>query len=197
MKPFLISKTCLSFCILFGFGGTCHARNINVPDGTYNGYSQEQKTPVFAVIRSGRVLSARFGRVSGCDSSTSGWSCDRVETKKKKIGPCELRWTVPWEQGFAYQVDINNNSCKATVVVAKNYMCAPYGDDIKIPCQVWVDGNKVSVGGFQAAPIFKMQSSWKAINHRRDTIKVMKGPNYTMFLNTVTDSSLRIYGFEY
>ena len=85
----------------------------------------------------------------------------------------------------------------ATAVVAKNYMCAPYGNDTKIPCQVWADGNKVSVGGFQAAPIFKMQSSWKAINHRGDTIKVMKGPNYTMFLNTVTGSSLRIYGFEY
>ena len=85
----------------------------------------------------------------------------------------------------------------ATAVVAKDYMCAPYGDDTKIPCQVWVDGNKVSVGGFQAAPIFKMQSSWKAINHRGDIIKVMKGPNYTMFLNTVHDSSLRIYNFEY
>ena len=85
----------------------------------------------------------------------------------------------------------------ATAVVAKDYMCAPYGDDTKIPCQVWVDGNKVSVGGFQAAPIFKMLSSWKAINHRGDTIKVMKGTNYTMFLNTVTGSSLRVDGFTY
>lgn len=71
---------------------------------------------------------------------------------------------------------------------AKDFMCAPYGDDTKIPCQVWVDGNEVSVGGFQAAPIFKMQSSWKAVDHRGDMIKVMKGENYTMFLNTVSGS---------
>ena len=80
---------------------------------------------------------------------------------------------------------------------AQDFMCAPFGDDTKIPCQVWVDGNKVSVGGFQAAPVFKMESSWKAVNHRGDIIKVMEGANYTMFLNTATNSSLRIYGFTY
>ena len=68
----------------------------------------------------------------------------------------------------------------ATAVIAKDYMCAPYGSDTKIPCQVWVEGNKVLVGGFQAAPIFKMLSSWKAINHTGDTIKVMKGTNCTI-----------------
>ena len=85
----------------------------------------------------------------------------------------------------------------AKIAEAKDFMCAPYGDDTKIPCQVWVDGNEVKVGGFQAAPIFKMQSSWKAINHRGDSIKVMKGQSYTMFLNTADNSSLRIYGFKY
>ena len=80
---------------------------------------------------------------------------------------------------------------------AQDFLCAPFGDDTKIPCQVWVDGNKISVGGFQAAPVFKMQSSWKAVNHRGDIIKVMKGTNYTMFLNTATNSSLRIYGFSF
>lgn len=80
---------------------------------------------------------------------------------------------------------------------AKDFMCAPFNDDIKIACQVWVNGNEVRVGGFQAAPIFKMQSSWKAINHRGQVIKVMKGKDYTTFLNTVNNSSLRIYGFAY
>ena len=80
---------------------------------------------------------------------------------------------------------------------SKDFMCAPYGDDTKIPCQVRVDGNNVYVGGFQAAPSFEMQSSWKAINHRGDIIKVMKGEDYTMFLNTATSSSLRIYGFMF
>jgi len=80
---------------------------------------------------------------------------------------------------------------------AKDYQCAPFGDETKVPCQVWVNGNEVSVGGFQAAPIFKMQSSWKAINHRGEVVKVMKGPDYTMFLNPATNSSLRIYGFAY
>ena len=80
---------------------------------------------------------------------------------------------------------------------AQDFLCASFGDETKIPCQVWVDGNKVSVGGFQAAPVFKMQSSWKAVNHRGDVIKVMKGTNYTMILNTATGSSLRIYGFMF
>ena len=79
---------------------------------------------------------------------------------------------------------------------AQTFMCAPYGDDTMIPCQVFVDGNKVSVGGFQAAPVFKMQSRWKAVNHRGDIIKVMKGSNYTMFLNIATNSSLRFTVFR-
>lgn len=80
---------------------------------------------------------------------------------------------------------------------AKDYQCAPYGDETKVPCQVWVNGNQISVGGFQAAPSFKMLSPWKAINHRGDVVKAMKGPDYTMFLDTVTGHSLRIYGFAY
>jgi len=94
------------FLCFFAFSRTSYAKSLEVPDGLYKGYSQDQKTEVFAVIRSGRVLGAGFGRVSGCDSSTPDWSCDRIESNMKKIGPCELRWTVPWEQDFAFQVDV-------------------------------------------------------------------------------------------
>ena len=87
------------------------ARSLDVPDGQYTGYSKQQKTPVFVVIRSGKITSANFGRVSGCDSSNPNWSCARVETNMKKIGQCELRWKVPWEQDFFYQVDVKNYAC--------------------------------------------------------------------------------------
>ena len=80
---------------------------------------------------------------------------------------------------------------------AKKYQCDPFGDNTRIPCEVWVNGNQVSVGGFQAAPVFTMQSSWEAINQRGEVIKVMKGSSYTMFLNTVNNKTLRIYGFSY
>lgn len=87
------------------------ARSLNVPDGQYTGFSEQQKVPVFVVVRSGRIESANFRPVSGCDSSNPNWSCTRVEANMKKIGPCELRWTIPWEQDFYYQVDIKNHSC--------------------------------------------------------------------------------------
>jgi len=85
----------------------------------------------------------------------------------------------------------------ATAVFAQDYMCSPYGNETKIPCQVWVNGNKVSVGGFQAAPIYKMQSKWRAIDHRGNKILVTIDPDYTMFYDQEYGTSLRIYGFKY
>ncbi len=71
------------------------ARSLDVPDGQYTGFSEQQKIPVFVVIRSGKITSANFGRVAGCDSSDPDWSCGRVEANMNKIRPCELRWTIP------------------------------------------------------------------------------------------------------
>lgn len=80
----------------------------------------------------------------------------------------------------------------------KDYMCAPFGGlDTKIPCQVWVEGNEVGVGGFQSAPVYKMQSKWRATDHRGNKILVTIGPDYTMFTDLDYNTILRIYGFKY
>ena len=84
----------------------------------------------------------------------------------------------------------------ATAVVAKYYVSAPYGDDTKIPCQDWVNGIEESIGGFQAAPAYKMQSKWREMDHRCNNILVKIAPDCTMFYNQDYDTSLRIYGFK-
>ena len=117
----------------------------------------------------------------------------QLEEDRYEVYPCSMRIF----KAIAASALIGTALIVTKPAEAQTFMCAPYGDDTMIPCQVFVDGNKVSVGGFQAAPVFKMQSSWKAVNHRGDIVKVMKGKNYTMFLNTATNSSLRIYGFLY
>ena len=80
---------------------------------------------------------------------------------------------------------------------AEEYQCSGPWGEIKIPCKVLGKGKTVMTGGFQAAPIFEMQSAGKAVNHRGDVIEIIKGPGYTLFFNEKSGSSLRIYGFAY
>ena len=82
-------------------------------------------------------------------------------------------------------------------VQAEDCMCASYGDDTKVPCRVWVDGDEIAVGGFQAAPVFTMLSRRKAIDHRGNSVTVTHGSDYTIFYDTVYKSTLRIYDFKY
>jgi len=69
---------------------------------------------------------------------------------------------------------------------------------VKTPCNVWRDGNRISIGGFQAAPIFTLQSPWKATDHRGYTYKVMKGNGYILFnpAGDMNGTALTIYGLK-
>ena len=49
---------------------------------------------------------------------------------------------------FATIAVVGTYTISSEIAHAKDYQCAPFGDETKVPCQVWVDGNKVSVRGF-------------------------------------------------
>jgi hypothetical protein len=53
--------------------------------------------------------------------------------------------------------------------------------EVKTPCDVWRNGNRISIGGFQAAPVFTLQSPWKAVDHSGFIYKVMRGEGYAFF----------------
>ena len=70
--------------------------------------------------------------------------------------------------------------------------------EVKTPCDVWQDGNRISIGGFQAAPVFTLQSPCKAVDHRGFTYKVMKGEGYTFFnpAGDMKGTAITVYGLK-
>lgn len=80
-------------------------------DGQFIGKSNTGDN-VYAVVRSGKVISARFEqRVAGCDNSDPNWDCSRVNRQIRVIDSCTIAWTVPWEDGYSFSAKLENMSC--------------------------------------------------------------------------------------
>ena len=87
------------------------AQQLRPRDGQFIGRSNAGAS-VFALVRSGKVISARFApRVAGCDSSDPSWNCSRVNSQIRVIDSCTIVWTVPWEGGYSFVAKLQNASC--------------------------------------------------------------------------------------
>lgn len=94
------------------FPNPAYPQALGIQDGQYVGTSSAG-APVLVVVRSGRVVSARFEpRVSGCDSSDPSWDCSRVAREIRVVGHCSILWTVPWEEGYVFSAKLDNAACR-------------------------------------------------------------------------------------
>ena len=65
-------------------------------------------------------------------------------------------------------------------------------------CTALQKADKILIGGFQAAPIFTLESQWKAVDHRGYVYKILKGDGYTTFhpAGKMLGTSLTVYGLR-
>jgi len=105
-RKFFLAAFCLS-----QFFDAAFAQKIRLRDGQYHGTSNAGES-VYAIVRSGKVISARFNRaVSGCDNSVANWNCRRVNAQIRAVDSCTIIWTIPWEEDFSFRAKLTNSSC--------------------------------------------------------------------------------------
>jgi len=68
----------------------------------------------------------------------------------------------------------------------------------RLNCSVWRDGNKVSLGGFQAAPVFTMIAYGQAVDHRGERYNVIYKNGNSTFLPIKGNSysTITIFGVD-
>ena len=127
-----------------------------------------------------------------------------MKTKTKKMNLIQLQQESTRNklyQVFAYScitgataIAILDLTLTASIAQQRRYTCELHG--FKTPCDVWRDGNRISIGGFQAAPVFTLHSPWKAVDHRGFIYKVMKGDGYVFFnpAGEMEGTAVKVYG---
>ena len=85
----------------------------------------------------------------------------------------------------------------ADKVYGKEYTCLIHGAH-KTKCNVWRSGNEVAIGGYQAAPIFKLIGNGMATDQRDEKYKVVNNNGSTIFspLPGNSYSGVTIYGAD-
>ena len=69
--------------------------------------------------------------------------------------------------------------------------------NIEVKCNVEISGERIILGGFQAAPIFTRDTPWKASDHRGNIYEIIKGTNYTLFKPTTQEGTgIRVEGLR-
>jgi hypothetical protein len=115
MEPVILKffvKSLLASLLVSQLYCVANAQQNRPRDGQFIGKSNTGDS-VYAVVRSGKVISARFEqRVSGCDNSDPSWDCSRVNSEIRVIDSCTIVWTVPWEDGYSFSAKLQNKSCQ-------------------------------------------------------------------------------------
>ncbi len=85
----------------------------------------------------------------------------------------------------------------ADKVYGKEYTCLIHGVH-KTMCNVWRTGNEVAIGGYQAAPVFKLIGNGMATDQRGEKYKVIHKDGSTTFspLPGNSYSGVTIYGAD-
>lgn len=87
-----------------------YSERLSLRDGQYQGASDDNEL-VYAVVRFGRIISAVWGRRSGCDDIRTDWNCSRINRQVKVLDKCNFLWSINWEQNYIIKAKLYNRSC--------------------------------------------------------------------------------------
>ena len=87
-----------------------YSERLSLRDGQYQGPSDDNEL-VYVVVRSGRIISAAWGRRSGCDDIRTDWNCSGINKQVKVLDKCNLLWSINWEQDYIIKAKLYNRSC--------------------------------------------------------------------------------------